>query len=127
MMRIVALAACIVGLMACKNVVDSADQPARIVDPTDASRAALQQALREALHTDVMVADDALTDTSVLIIERKIPQSITGSPAKGRNMDLPVQFRLLTNGTICVLEDQRDKSRHLLADTTCVAEGGTSD
>ena len=103
MMRVVALAACIVGLMACKNVVDAADQPARIVDPTDASRAALQQALREALHTDVMVADDALTDSSMLIIERKIPQSISGSPAKGLNMDLKVHFRLLTNGTNCYL------------------------
>jgi hypothetical protein len=37
-------------------------------------------------------------------------------------MEMPVQFRLLTNGTICVLEDQRDKTRYLLDDTQCAAE-----
>ena len=74
------------------------------------------------LGTDVTLADDALTDTSVLIIERNIPQSIEGSPAQGRTMDMPIQFRLVTNGSTCTLIDQRDGSRHILADTRCKAE-----
>ena len=123
MKRLMALAGCFLAFTGCKQVLEDANEPAVIVDPTDASRAALQQVVNEALRTDVLLADDALTDSSVLIIERRIPQSITGSPAQGRTMDMPVQFWLLTNGTICVLEDQRDKARYLLEDTKCVVKG----
>jgi hypothetical protein len=37
-------------------------------------------------------------------------------------MEMPIQFRLVTDGTNCILVDQRDASRHILADTRCVAE-----
>ena len=106
----------------CKNVAPDADQAAVIVNPDAASRAALQATVNAALHTDVLLADDALTDTSILIIERKVPQSIEGSPAQGRTMEMPFQFRLVTNGSECVLIDQRDMSRTALANTVCLVE-----
>ncbi len=106
----------------CKNVAPDADQAAVIVNPDAASRAALQATINAALHTDVLLADDALTDTSILIIERKVPQSIEGSPAQGRTMEMPFQFRLVTNGSECVLIDQRDMSRTALANTVCLVE-----
>jgi hypothetical protein len=109
-------------MAACKIVAPDADQPAVIIDPTDASRAALKEVLDAELGVDVMLADDALTDTSVLIIERSMPQSLEGSPAEGRRMDVPIQFRLVTDGMNCILVDQRDGSRHILADTRCKAE-----
>ena len=121
-MRAMALAAFAMSISGCKNVAPDADQAAVIVDPDAASRAALQQTVNAALHTDVTLADDALTDTNILIIERKVPQSIEGSPAQGRNMEMPIQFRLVTDGANCILVDQRDASRHILADTRCVAE-----
>ncbi len=68
--RAISVAVCAVAMAACKNVVPDADQPAVITDPDDASRAALQQTVNAVLRTDVMLADDALTETSVLIIER---------------------------------------------------------
>ena len=120
--RAIAFIACAMMLVACKNVAPVADQAAVIVDSDAKSRAALQQTINAALRTDVTLADDALTDTSVLIIERKMPQSIEGSPAQGRNMEMPIQFRLVTDGTNCILVDQREASRHILADTRCVAE-----
>jgi hypothetical protein len=120
--RAIAFVACAMTLAACKNVAPDTDQAAVIVDADAASRAALRQAVNAALQTDVTLADDALTDTSVLIIERKMPQSIEGSPAQGRTMEMPIQFRLVTDGTNCILVDQRDASRHILADTRCVAE-----
>ena len=120
--RAITLAVCAATFVSCKNVAPDADQAAVITDPDAASRAALQQTVNAALHTDVTLADDALTETSVLIIERKIPQSIEGSPAQGRNMEMPIQFRLVTDGANCILVDQRDASRHILADTRCVAE-----
>jgi hypothetical protein len=120
--RAIALAVFAMSISGCKNVAQDADQAAVIVNPDAASRAALQQTVNAALHTDVTLADDALIDTSVLIIERKIPQSIEGSPAQGRNMEMPIQFRLVTEGTNCILVDQRDLSRAVLVDTECVAE-----
>jgi hypothetical protein len=109
------------GLSACKNVSPDADQAALVVNPTAASRAALQQAVNTELLTEVLLTEDALTRTSLLIVERKQPQSIEGSPAQGRNMDLPIQFQLIKSGDDCVLIDQRDQSRSVLADTECVA------
>jgi len=119
--RAIALAVFAMSISGCKNVAPDADQAAVIADPDDASRAALQQTVNAVLRTKVVLADDALTETSVLIIEHKIPQSIEGSPAQGRTMETPIQFRLVTDGTNCILVDQRDASRHILADTRCVA------
>lgn len=122
LMRALTLGFCAVTFAGCKNVAPDAEQAAVIIGPDAASRAALQETVNAALHTDVTLADDALTNTSVLSIERRTPQSIEGSPALGRNMEMPIQFRLVTDGTNCILIDQRDASRHILADTRCVAE-----
>lgn len=125
-MRAAALLASGLALAACKSIAPDANQPALIVEPSDASRAALQATVNRLLDTDVMLSGDALTETSFLFIERSIPRSIDGSPAKGRNMEMPYRFTLLTNGTDCVLVDERDGSRHLLADTKCVVADGES-
>lgn len=109
-------------LFGCKNVAPDADQPAVIINADDGSRAALQETVNSVLGKDVLLADNALTDSSMLIIEQRIPRSIEGSPAQGSIVDKPVQFRLVTDGSNCVLVDQRDGSRHLLANTSCVAE-----
>jgi hypothetical protein len=120
--RAIVLAALAVTFAACKNVAPDVDQAAVIVNPDAASRAALQETVNAALHTDATLADDALTETSILIIQRKVPQSIAGSPAQGRTMEMPIQFRLVANGTECILIDQRDMSRAVLADTVCSVE-----
>ena len=111
-----------IGIAGCKNVAPDIDQAAVIVNPDAASRAALRETVNAALYTEVVLADDALTDSSVLTIERKLPQSIEGSPAQGRNMEMPIQFRLVKNGGECILIDQRDMSRTVLADTVCSVE-----
>ena len=117
--RAIALIVVAMGFAGCKNVAPDADLAALIINPDAASRAALQAVVNAALHTDVTLADDALTETSILTIERKIPQSIEGSPAQGRNMEMPIQFRLVANGTECILIDQRDMSRAVLENTVC--------
>jgi len=109
------------GIAGCQTVAMGDDKPARIIDPTDDSRAALQQTVNAALNTNVTLADDALTDSSLLIVERVMPKSMAGSPAQGRTMDMPIQFRLVINGDDCILIDQRDESRHVLQDTSCIA------
>ncbi len=109
-------------MVGCQTLASGADVPARITNPTDNSRAALQSAVNDALNINVTLADDALTDSSVLTIERNPPRSMRSPPAQGRNMDTPIQFRLVLSGSECILIDQGDNSRYLLEKTTCAAE-----
>ena len=57
-------------LTGCQTVDTDLDRPARIVNADADSRAALQAAVNEALGNDVLLAEDALTDGSLLTIER---------------------------------------------------------
>lgn len=112
----------VLALTACQTMNADQDQPARITEATDASRAALQETINNALHTSVMLADDALTKSSVLTIELSPPATIENPNPLGRDMSKPIQFRLVLNQSACILIDQRDGTRHALNDTTCVAE-----
>lgn len=114
--------AALIVLAGCQTIASANDVPARITNPNDASRAALQQAVNDALHTEVSISDDALTGSSILIIERSPPRAMQGLPATGRNMDPPIQFKLVVNDSDCILIDTRDETRHLLENTTCIAE-----
>ena len=122
MARTVILAVILAVVAGCKNVAPDADQPAIIIDPDDASRASLQQTVNTALGTEVLLADDALTGTSLLVIERNPPRSIDSPPVQGRNMGTPIQLRLVTDGSQCMLVDQRNGARYALKNTTCAAE-----
>ena len=59
--------------------------------------------------------------SSILTIERNLPDSLEGQPAQGRNMDVPIQFRLVISGGDCVLIDQRDESRRIIENSSCEA------
>jgi hypothetical protein len=109
-------------LTACQTMSADQDQAARMSEATDASRAALQETINSALHTNVMLADNALTDSSVLTIELNPPGTMQDQVPLGRDMGKPIQFRLVLNQSDCILIDQRDGTRHVLNDTTCVAE-----
>ncbi len=107
----------------CQTLTAESDVPAVITNPTDASRAALHHALSEAFHdTEVTLADDALTQTSLLTIESGARRTIENPPLRGRVLEEPTQFRLVKNGNDCVLIDLRDQSRHKLENTTCEPE-----
>ena len=117
-----ACASLAIGIAGCQTAPTEQDRAARIVDPDDASREALQRAVEGALHTKVTLADDALTETSVLTIERSPPQKMGSPPAQGRVMEAPIQFRLVIHGEDCILIDQRDRSRYKLENTRCEPE-----
>ena len=120
--RLVAGAIVALASSGCQTSVPPADNPARIVDADAASRASLQTTLNEVLKTEVLIADDALTRSSLLSVERRLPRSLQGQPAGGRILTAPIQFQLVLSNGECVLIDLRDSSRHVLQDTRCVAE-----
>ena len=109
-------------LAGCQTMATGTDVPARITNPSAASRAALQNAVNDALHTEVLLAASALTTSSILVIERNPRRSLQNQVPTGRNMDPPIRFHLVLNNSECILVDQRDKSRQLLEDTTCAEE-----
>jgi hypothetical protein len=109
-------------LAGCHTMATDEDRPARIVSPDDASRAALQNTINTALRINVLIADDALTDSSVLIIERNPPRSMQNPNPQGLILDAPIRFRLVINGSDCILVDERDSARYVLENTRCEAE-----
>jgi hypothetical protein len=107
----------------CQTMNAAADVPALIAAPDDASRAALRDTVSGIFGgQNVPLADDALTKSSLLLIERNVRGSLDAPPATGRVLEEPIRFRLVKSGDECVLVDLRDESRHPLADTTCVPE-----
>lgn len=98
------------------------DVPARILAADDASRAALREAVKEVVGTDVMLADDALVNSSILTIERNPPRTMQTPNPQGRVMELPIRLQLVKNGRQCVLIDQRNNDRFILDGVDCDAE-----
>lgn len=108
--------------LGCQTVGAEHDQPARITNVSEASRTALQKTIDEILNVGVMIADDALTTSSVLTIELTPPKTMLNPVPEGRILTMPLQFRLVLNQSVCILIDQRDGTRHVLNNTSCAAE-----
>lgn len=99
------------------------DQPALIVNPTAESRAELKRVVSDMLFgAEVMLAADALTESSVLIVERKKIRSLQNPPLSGRDLGHPERFQLLTTGTECVLIHETNHARYELLETDCIPE-----
>ena len=100
------------------------DSPARIVQPDANSRAELQETIARALESShVALADDALTRTSILMIERTPARDPTGQRLSGRDYEKPEQFQLVLDGKRCTLIHQRTGERYPLRSTRCKPEG----
>jgi len=107
----------------CQTLNADADVAARITAPNEASHAALKAALADSFGgLDVVIANDALTKSSLLTIERGPHRTINNPSPDGRILAEPFRFRLVKNGDECVLVDLRDDSRHVLAETDCAPE-----
>ena len=123
MNREVGWLACIALLAGCQTIDAANDVPAVIQDPDEDSRAALRATVSGLFYgQDILIADDALTSSSVLAIEFGQRESLEHQPMSGRVITEPLRFRLVKNGSSCFLIDPRDESRHLLADTSCTPE-----
>jgi hypothetical protein len=123
-LRGAATLACIAMLAAgCKLSPVPEERPARIVEPTPESRAELRRVVGDMLFgADVALSDDALTTSSVLIVERSRSRSLDAPPLSGRDLGQPERFQLVTTGRGCVLIHENDQARYELLETACVAE-----
>jgi predicted small secreted protein len=108
-------------LTGCQTVAPENEVAARIIDPDDASRAALQDTVNTIMGTDVTIAADALTNSSFLTIENRPRPTMENPVPMGRDYQRPVSLRLVITDGECILVDDRNDARYLLRDTRCVA------
>lgn len=122
--RAALIAAGVLAPPACMTLFAQQDVPAVLTQPTEQARAELLRAVSEALYgAPVTIAADALTRESVLTIERSAPRSVENRGATGRVVDaVPEQFRLVSNGSQCVLVHQADGKRTQLKAARCAAK-----
>jgi hypothetical protein len=107
-------------LAACRTRSAQRDVPAVITNPTAESRAEILRLVSGALNgAPLTIADDALPRDSTLIIEHARPRNADGVPLTGRDIGRPEQFRLMQNGSRCVLVHERSGQRFTLASATC--------
>ena len=97
----------------------STGAPAAIMDSTPAGLADIRQAVSAALGKDVLVADDALTASSLLTIDRRVTKTIEGRIGRGRILDPPETFQLVLEGDQCVLVHDRTGESYPLENARC--------
>ena len=120
-LRFLALGALLSG--GCQTMTGNDDIPSIIVDPTAESRAELLGVVQDAMNgAPVRIADDALTTTSVLIIQRMPQKDLEGRPLTGRDLGRPEHFKLVANGDECVLMHEESGERRVLQRTRCKPE-----
>lgn len=122
MNRVAAIGAALI-VTACAQTPSKADAPAVIVEATAHSRDVLRSTVQKALGVSaITLADDALTASSTLFIERA-SVDVGGRPLDGRNVGRPEQFNLIKSGDRCVLIHERTGQRYELTRTRCRATG----
>ena len=110
------------GLPACRAWPGPPPLPALITHATAASRADLERAVSQALGgAPVRLADDALTRSSLLIVGRAQARDVSGLPLNGRELARPQHFRLLEQGSRCLLLHIETGKSRLLPHTSCRA------
>jgi hypothetical protein len=114
----------VLALAACRTVPAQSEAPAVITNPTEQSRAALSQAVSQAMNgAPVTLADDALTKSDSLIIEHAHPRDASGLPLNGRERGVAEHFRLVKSGDQCILIHQGTDRRFPLTGVACVLLG----
>ena len=119
-MRCVLTVGGMLSLAVCATVSPARDVLAVITSPSSESRAELVRAVSRALHgAPLVIADDALTRDGALVIERARARGANGRPLSGREAGRPERFRLVKNGSHCVLVHEGSGRRFALAWVTC--------
>jgi hypothetical protein len=96
------------------------DVPAVLTRPTSESREELARVVSDSLHgTPVTLADEALTTSDTLIVERTAHRDAQGRRIDGRASERPEHFRLVRDGTRCVLVHEATGRRSTLQSATC--------
>ena len=105
---------------ACAQRSAQPEVPALLTAPTDETRAELLRVVSGAMSgAPVTLAADALTSDDTLIVERAAKRDAREMNLGGREMGKPAHFRLVKNGSACVLIHVESGRRWTLDSATC--------
>jgi hypothetical protein len=116
-MRATALLACLIAASGCVRAQVHGETPALLASDA-ASQQALREALTSALGSEPLLAPDALTATSQLVIE-PAEQKVDGQRIQGRETRKPEHFDLLRVDGACVLRRASTAERFVLKAASC--------
>jgi hypothetical protein len=106
--RVGMAATALLGLCACGCPLMCVPQPAVLVSPSDHDRTQLSRIVGKALNRPpILLAPDALTVESTLIVEPVRARDSGGLPLNGRELGLPERFELAKIGSCCLLIHER--------------------
>ena len=107
-------------LAGCHLRVAPSDAPAVLTSPSPPTHAELVRVVSAAMNgAEVRIADTALTEDDVLIVERAQRQGEKDMNLGGRETGRPHHFRLVKSGPRCVLVHQETGRRWTLESATC--------
>ncbi|MXY57100.1 MAG: hypothetical protein F4029_00010 [Gammaproteobacteria bacterium] len=102
---------------------EPADVAALLVESTPASTAEIRDVVEDALPGHrILLAKDAFTESSLLVIERRRHKRLEGTLSAGVADEAPHRFRLILDGGRCELKHLNTGKRHALTRTRCRAE-----
>lgn len=125
---LLAVPALVLVLTGCRtDAVAAEGVPALLRDPDAQTRADLQRVVSEALGgAEVLLSDDALTESSLLIIERRRHVDAAGRRVMGRDLSAPDRFLLIKQGERCLLEHQASGQRWPMVGAVCIREASAA-
>lgn len=96
------------------------------VEPTPASTTEIRNTVERALSgRRILLANDAFTESSLLVIERRRHERLEGVRSSGVADEAPHRFRLVLDDEQCELVHLNSGKRHALTRTRCRAEETT--
>lgn len=119
-MRQLWIAAGLLALGACQSA-DTTREPvsAVLVEPDAAVRAELKQRVSEALGAETFLSSSALTESPVLIVERRPHQRLDNQGVGERIVDRPDHFELYRQGETCLLRHRQTERQWVLEYARC--------
>ena len=93
------------------------------IESTPAGTTEIRNVVENALPgRRILLANDALTTSSLLVIERRRHDSLAGTRAAGVADEAPQRFRLILDGDTCELVHLNTGKHHALTRTRCRAK-----
>lgn len=107
-------------LGACQSS-DTPPEPvsAVLINPDTATRAELKQRVSEALGAETFLSSSALTESHVLIVERRPYQQLDNQGVGERIVDRPDHFELYRQGEDCLLRHRQSEREWVLQHARC--------
>lgn len=108
-------------MVACAGSSGERERPARLLPPSDAARAELRAVVAAAIgQADVRLAEDALQQDGVLLLERKPRSDPMGHRVPGRDLGAPSRFQLFIADDRCLLRHAESDRSWPLEQARCV-------